>query len=86
VGKSRGLTLVEILIVVAMVAILAAVVIPNVIGLMHRSAEMDKDLPGQKELRIEKDNSYTKLTLQWKMAEGERDGKQEEQLHSPLAH
>ena len=85
-AKSKGFTLVEILIVVAMVAILAAVVIPNVIGLMHRSAEMDKAPAGQKELRIEKDNAYSKLTSQWKMAEGERDGKQEEQLHSPLAH
>jgi len=33
---------------------------PNVIGLMNRSAEMDKDLPGQKELQIEK-NKTTEL-------------------------
>ena len=48
-NKSSRLTLINILIVIAILAILAAVVIPNVIGLMHRSAEMDKAPAGQVE-------------------------------------
>lgn len=63
-----------ILIIIAILAILAAVVIPNVIGLVHRSAEMDKDLQGPKELRIEK------------ALEGGQYAKQPEQLHAPLAY
>ena len=59
--KSKGFTLIEILIVVAMVAILAAVVIPNVIGLMNSGDEMDKYLPGQKELQIEKNKTTEML-------------------------
>ena len=55
--KSRRLTLINILIVIAILAILSAVIIPNVIGLMHRDTEMDEDLPGQKELRIKNDKT-----------------------------